>query len=213
MEPIFRFDLENALKNSSPIILELGSGTRKTPERICIDKLDMQHIDIVADLEEGLPFLPDNSVDAIYSSSFLEHVDNLDILMKDIWRVLKPTGKKVLFVPHFSNPFYYSDYTHKRFFGLYTFEYFSSEQNTFKRKVPSFYHDYGFITEDITLVFYSPRKGRRLVKRVFQKLFNLNTWFMEFYEENLCYLIPCYGLQVTLRPVKDSKLVGPKKPA
>lgn len=202
MKPIFRFDLGEALQNSSPIILELGSGVQKTPGRICIDKLDMPHIDITADLEEGLPFFPDNSVDAIYSESFLEHVDNLDILMKDIWRILKPTGKKVLFVPHFSNPYYYSDYTHKKFFGLYTFEYFSSKQMKFKRKVPSFYHEYGFITEDLALVFYSPWKGRSLVKRVFQKLFNLNAWLMEFYEENLCYLIPCYGLQVTLRPVK-----------
>lgn len=32
----------------------------------------------------------------------------------------------------------------------------------------------------------------------------MNTWLMEFYEENLYYIIPCYGLQVTLRPIKDS---------
>lgn len=93
MELVFRLDLQKRLKDSSHIILELGSGAKKNTERICIDKLNLPHIDIVADLEEGLPFFPDNSVDAIYSKSFLEHVNNLSILMQDIWRVLKPTRK------------------------------------------------------------------------------------------------------------------------
>jgi len=139
MKTIFRIDLDEILKKSTSIIIELGCGTKESIGRIRIDKLDLPDIDIVADLEFGLPFFPDNSVDAIYSKSFLEHVDNLDVLMKDIWRVLKPSGKKVLFVPHFSNPYYYSDYSHRKYFGLYTFEYFSHDQNKFKRKVPSFY--------------------------------------------------------------------------
>ena len=203
MEPIFRIDLEETLKKSSPIILELGCGEKKPPGRICIDKLDSPHIDIVADLEAGLPFFPDNSVDEIHSRSVLEHIEQLEGLMEEIWRILKPTGKKVLFVPHFSNPYFYSDYTHRRFFGLYSFEYFSSGKKRFKRNVPSFYHHYGFATDEIRLVFRSPWPGRRVLKKIFQKVFNLNTWLQEFYEENLCYLIPCYGIQATLTPVKD----------
>lgn len=204
MKPSYKINLEEILKHHGPIILELGSGEKKWSGRICIDKLDMPNVDIVTDLEEGFPFLPDNSVDAIYSKSFLEHIDHFDLLMQEIWRVLKPDGRKYLYVPHFSNPYYYSDYTHKRFFGLYTFEYFSHHQTRFKRKVPSFYQDYGFVTEEIALVFTSPWKGRKLFKRLFQKFINLHPWLMEFYEENLCYLIPCYALQVTLRPIKDS---------
>lgn len=202
MKAILKIDLNEILQNSYPVVLELGSGSSKTPGRINIDKLDMPNVDIVADLEKGLQFLPDNAVDFIYSKSFLEHIDNLDLLMREIWRVLKPTGKKKLYVPHFSNPFYFSDYTHKNFFGLYSFEYFSTHQNKFKRKVPSFYHDFGFITEKLTLDFKSPWKSRNYMKRVFQKIINLNPWMMEFYEENLCYIIPCYGIKATLKPVK-----------
>lgn len=204
MLPIIKIDLKEILKQPRPVVLELGSGEKKWPGRICIDKMEMPHVDIVADIEEGIPFFPDNSVDAVYSKSLLEHIDNFELLMREIWRILKPGGKKYLYVPHFSNPYFYSDYTHKRFFGLYTFEYFSNRQTRFRRKVPSFYQDYCFITEDITLVFSSPWKGRKLVKKILQKFFNLNTWLMEFYEENLCYLIPCYALRVTLRPVKDA---------
>jgi len=203
MEPIFRIDLEKILKSSSNVVLELGSGRKKKPGRILIDIVDMPHIDIIADLEQGLSFLPDNSVDEIHSKSLLEHIDNFDLLMKEIWRVLKPTGKKYLYVPHFSNPYYFSDYTHKRFFGLYSFEYFSTQQHKFKRKVPSFYNkDCEFITQNIKLLFSSPWKTRKLFKRVIQRIVNLHPSFMEFYEENLCYIIPCNALKATLKPVK-----------
>ena len=204
MKPVFRLDLEEMLGKGTPISLELGCGARMAPGRICIDHLDMPHVDIVADLEEGLPFLPDNSVDSIHSKSLLEHIDHLDVLMRDIWRVLKPEGRKHLFVPHFSNPYYYSDFTHQRFFGLYSFEYFSGSPSRFKRKVPSFYQEYGFVTEELTLVFTSPWRARKLLKRAAQRIFNFNTWLQEFYEENLCYLIPCSGIEAVLRPEKSA---------
>lgn len=205
MDTIFKINLEDVLHNKKRIEIELGSGGKKKEGRICIDHLGLENVDIVADLEKGLPFLPDNSVDAIYSKSFLEHIDNLDILLKDIWRVLKPDGKKYLFVPHFSNPYFYSDYTHKRFFGLYSFEYFSKSDYGFKRKVPHFYNDHNFITEEITLVFKSPWKSRKLLKRAFGTIVNLNKWTQEFYEENFCFIVPCYGMQVILRPDKKQK--------
>ncbi len=202
MKPVFHIDLDDILNSSSPVILELGCGERQSAERIGIDCLDLPGVDIVADLEQGLPFLPDNSVDAIHSRSFLEHIDNLETLMYHIWRVLKPEGKKYLFVPHFSNPYYYSDYTHQRFFGLYSFEYFSKSQSRFKRKVPAFYHHFSFQTESLVLTFRSSWLGRRFIRRMAQKLFNTSTAWQEFYEENLCYLIPCYGIHATLRPEK-----------
>jgi len=202
MKPSFRIDIEELLKNQRPIVLDLGCGSHRIPDRISIDRLDMPHVDIVADLEEGLPFFPENSVDTIYSRSLLEHIKNLDVLMRDIWRVLKPQGRKHLYVPHFSNPYYYSDPTHQRFFGLYSFEYFSKSQTRFKRDVPSFYQEYGFRTESLTLVFDSPWLTRKVGKRMAQILFNLNPWCQEIYEENFCYLIPCYGIQATLRPEK-----------
>lgn len=197
-----RVDLESALQMDKKICIELGCGSKPSHDRITIDKLDLPHVDIVADLENGLPFLPDNSIDAVYSRSVLEHVDNFPFLMREIWRVLKPDGKKHLFVPHFSNPYYYSDYTHTRHFGLYSFEYFSPEQNRYFRKVPSFYQDFGFSTEKVRLVFTSPWEVRRKLKNILQKIFNSTPRMQELYEENFCYLFPCYGIEATLSPVK-----------
>lgn len=202
MKPIFNVNLEEVLGNSSPVILELGCGQRIYSDRIGIDRLNLPGVDIIADLEQGLPFFPDNSVDAVYSKSLLEHINNFEKLMRDIWRILKRGGTKTLFVPHFTNPYYYSDHTHRRFFGLYSFEYFSPSQNRFFRKVPNFYHDFGFRTTTLNLIFMSPWRTRRLVKRLAQKIFNATPWWQEFYEENFCYLIPCYGIQATLQPEK-----------
>ena len=184
MAPVFKIELDEILKKDK-LIIELGCGPNKKAGRIGIDILDLEGVDIVADLETGLAFFPDNSVDEIHSKSLLEHVDNLGALMKEIWRVLKPDGIKVLFVPHFSSPYYYSDYTHQRFFGLYTFQYFNKDQSMFKRQVPSFYHDYGFKTVSIKLDFNSNWFFRKRFKRLVQFIVSLNSYTMEFYEENL----------------------------
>jgi predicted SAM-dependent methyltransferase len=202
MEPILHLDLEKKLQGSEPVLLELGCGLKKHPGRIGVDQKDYPGVDIVADLEEGLPFLPDNSVDAIHSKSFLEHIRNFEWMMSEIWRVLKPEGLNHAYVPHFSNPYFYSDYTHQRYFGLYSFEYFSKTQKHFRRRVPNYNQDFDFETQDMILIFSSPWLLRKIPNFFAQRLFNVSPGLQEFYEENLCYLIPCYALEVFQRPVK-----------
>jgi ubiquinone/menaquinone biosynthesis C-methylase UbiE len=87
----------------------------------CTEIDDSDAVDIVGDALQVLKKVPDNAVSKITSYHFLEHVDNLGILLEEIARVLKQDGTLVSVVPHFSNPFFYSDPTHKNFFGLYTF--------------------------------------------------------------------------------------------
>jgi predicted SAM-dependent methyltransferase len=196
MQPILKIDLDARLKSGQPVILELGCGPNKTAGRIGIDLIDLPGVDIVANIDDGLGFLPDASVDAIYSESFFEHVADLQQLMAEIVRVLKPDGYNWMFVPHFSNPFYYSDYTHKSFFGLYTLRYFCEPEHQLRHKVPTFYSSVRIRVVSQRLIFFSNFRGIRLLKKVFQKLINSSPWLQEFYEENLCHLIPCYGIEL-----------------
>ena len=196
MPPILKVDLDALMKSGRPVVLELGCGPNKTPGRIGIDRIDLPGVDIVADIDQGLGFLPDGSVDAIYSESFFEHVSNLEALVREVARVLKPDGYNWLFVPHFSNPYYYSDYTHKSFFGLYTLRYFCGDEDQLRRKVPNFYSDVRIRVVSQRLIFFSNFAVTRWLKKVFQKVINSSTWLQEFYEENLCYLIPCYGMEL-----------------
>lgn len=176
------------------VVLELGCGPNKTiADAITVDMLDIDGVDIVCNLDEGLSFLADNSVDEIHSFHFLEHVKDVNLMMKEIYRVLKPGGITSGKVPYFANPYFYSDPTHKTTFGLYTFAYFSKTPY-FKRRVPSFYNDLNFKLNIIELRFTSPFFGRRNVKKIFQKLFNASKYIKEFYEEQLCYAIPAYEI-------------------
>lgn len=194
-----KLDLNDYLKNEK-IILELGCGPNKKAGRLGIDIIDFPCVDIVTDLNLGFKFLPDSSVDEIYSNSFFEHVNDLGYFIEEIVRILKPSGKCFLFVPHFSNPYYYSDYTHKSFIGLYTFFYFVDKKYQLNRKVPCFYTKTRIRVDMIKLEFYSSFIFMNYFKKFIEKIVNLNNFTKEFYEENLCYLIPCYGLRVIFHP-------------
>lgn len=196
-------ELAELIKKGSRIALDLGCGPAKKTGYIGIDRLLLPGVDFATDLESGLQFLPDNSVDEIYTSNFFEHIDNLEIMLRECHRVVKPGGIIKVYVPHFSNPWYYSDYTHKRFFGLYTFLYFSDNSNKYERKVPDFYSDFKFRIIEQKLIFKSPPfRFRNLFRQVLQRIFNSSIYMQELYEDVFCYIFACQEIYTRLTPVK-----------
>lgn len=196
MESEVRIDLEDILKSGKPVSIELGCGQRKKKDRIGIDRVDLPGVDIVADLEKGLSFFPNNSVDEIHCRSVLEHIEDLEGLLGEIIRVLKKDAKAFIFVPHFSNPYYYSDYTHVKFYGLYTFYYFVDTADQLKRKVPNYYTNLRINIISQKLKFRSNFKMLSPLKKLFGWLINRHSRIQEFYEENLCYVCPCHGIEI-----------------
>jgi predicted SAM-dependent methyltransferase len=78
MNVLIKINLNQALKSGEAVIVELGCGTRKKKiGSIGIDIADLPGVDIVADLENGLPFLPDRSVDRIHCRSVFEHIKQI----------------------------------------------------------------------------------------------------------------------------------------
>jgi SAM-dependent methyltransferase len=210
MQPQIKVNLEQTLDSGRPLIIELGAGRKHTLGRINIDRVDLPGVDIVADLEDGLPFLPNGSVDEIHCRSVLEHIENFGGLMAEIVRVLKDGGTAHIFVPHFSNPYYYSDYTHRRFFGLYTFYYFVPSAKQLSRKVPDFYTDTRIEILSQRLVFRSSFRLLKPLKKLIGWLTNLHTCVQQYYEENLCYLFPCHGIEIAFRPDRQTRPRDPK---
>ncbi len=181
------------------VVIELGCGTRKTyDDAIGIDFVDSDAVDIIADINQGLDFLADNSVDLVYSSHLLEHLDDLEFIMREIHRVLKPGGINKGLVPHFSNPYYYSDYTHKTPFGLYSFSYFSKSK-FFRRGVPVFYNKIDFEISRIKVVFYSPFKLINVFRKIYTLIFNASRLMQEFYEGSLSTVIPAHEIMFELK--------------
>lgn len=196
MEPLIRIDLDEIIARGGRIVVDVGCGARKKPGRIGIDRVDQEGVDVVADLEQGLTFFPDDSVDEIHCRSVLEHVENMEGLLGEMLRVLKPEGRVHVFVPHFSNPHYYSDYTHRRFFGLYTFYYFVDPARQLKRKVPNYYSRTRIRILSQRLVFRSTFRFLNPLKKAYGRLINVHPRMQAFYEENWCYLVPCHGIEV-----------------
>lgn len=185
--------------------IDLGCGSHKRDGFTGIDLFPGNGVDQVADLEKGLPFLSDNSVDEFFTAHFLEHVRNLEFLLREIHLTLKPGGFVTVIVPHFSNPYFFSDYTHQRFFGLYSFDYFSSVKSKgYRRGVPGYNLDYNFVIESRKLVFKSPifQLVNLIRKYLVQPFFNLSPYFQEVYEAFFTKTFQCSEIRFVLRPVK-----------
>tara|TARA_B110000003_G_C16427921_1_gene448883 strand:+ start:46 stop:669 length:624 start_codon:yes stop_codon:yes gene_type:complete len=186
--------------NKKSVVLELGCGnTKRIDDSIGIDILQCPNVDICGDVFTVLMNFPPQSVDKISSSHFIEHIDNIDELVVLAGKVLKKDGILEITAPHFSNPYYYSDPTHKSFLGLYTFCYFS-ETSLFKRKVPNYNIDIQFNLERVDLIFKTDRSKlfRSIFKNVIGRFFNLTSYNQELYEDSFCYIFPCYEIYYKL---------------
>lgn len=113
------------IEGGSPLkILDIGCGATKQQEgAIGVDLRPGPGVDVVCDLEQGLPF-PEDDVDHVYAVHFLEHVRDLIGLMNEIHRVLKPDGVLHVLVPHHLSVNAVADPTHVRYFHPKTFKYF-----------------------------------------------------------------------------------------
>ena len=202
MEPKIKISLDEVLTCGKPVVLELGCAAKKTPGRIGIDCVDLPEVDIVADLEAGLGFMPDSSVDEIHAEHVFEHLENFEGMMREVVRVLKGEGTCRVRVPHFTNPYAYSDYTHKRPFGLYTFYYFVDERHQLRRKVPSHYTDIRIRILSQRLIFRSPFRLRNMLRKLYGRIVNCCRWSQEQYEANPWISTPCEAIEVVFTPHK-----------
>lgn len=179
-------EVKRDLEAGNPIKLELGSGGKDREGFYAVDLLELDGVDIIADLNKPLDLLPDASVDYIYSRHTFEHIHEFLPLMREIYRLVVKNGTIEIIVPHFSNVYGFSDPTHVRLFGLYSMFYFVSSQNQpGKRKVPEFYTDNRFILKSIKIEFYKLGLIDRILAPVFTKFVNLNLFMQDFYERRL----------------------------
>lgn len=109
-------------------VMNYGCGNRKEEGHIGVDISDNADADYVIAPSAPLPFA-DNSFDMIISRFVLEHVNDLEHLLGEICRVLKPGGLFRFCVPHALSIDMYDDPTHCRFYTLRTMNYFTGSSN------------------------------------------------------------------------------------
>lgn len=91
-------------KSSQPRHLHLGCGPKYLPGFVNIDANPRQRLDVWLDVRNGLPFAA-SSVDSIYSTHMFEHffAGELESLLRECWRVLKPQAGIRLIVPNLAS--------------------------------------------------------------------------------------------------------------
>jgi hypothetical protein len=192
-------EAQNAIKAGTNIRLNLGAGNAPRPGFLSVDHCSGSSIDIVADLNSGLPLIPDRSVTEIYSRHTFEHIENLEYLLIDLARVCTNDARITIIVPHFSNTNAYSDPTHKRFFGIYSFSYYSRKPY-FKRcnTLPKYLPKLNFKTDRIYLRFYQSTLADRIASYLLERMINKHPSAMEFYERRLSFLWPAWEIEFQL---------------
>jgi len=107
--------------------INLGGGNTKREGYVNVDIIPFPNVDVVCDISKGLPF-KENSVEAVYASHFLEHIENLPKLMEEIYRVCKPEAVIEIKCPYFKSNGAFKDPTHVTFITEQTFDYFDPKQ-------------------------------------------------------------------------------------
>jgi SAM-dependent methyltransferase len=196
-----RQGLIEAINAGREVGLELGSGgQRARAGYVTVDLRDHPEVDLRGDVFEVLAALRDDSVSGVYASHFIEHVDDLDRLLTELVRVCRNGAAIELVAPHFSNAFFYSDVTHRKFFGLYTFCYLAESRAGFRREVPDYARIPGLVLSRVRLRFKSfrPFYVRHGFRRLVELLVNSSNYMRELYEEAGTGLVSCYELEYFL---------------
>jgi SAM-dependent methyltransferase len=170
-------------------VLNLGCGLSPTVGAVNLDLKACSGVDIVHDLRQMPWPLADNTFRRIVCMDILEHLPDTIATMEEIHRIAKPNAVVEIVTPHFSCANAFTDPTHCRQFGFFSFDYFTGEATH------NHYTDARFAYRSRTLIFHATRKNtvmRRLANR-----------WPAFYERHLVWIWPAWFISLELTVIKD----------
>jgi len=187
--------------------LDIGPSYYKTDGFIGMDILPSKGVDVRGDARR-MPFKT-SSIDEIYSSYCLEHIDDQLAVVKELWRVCAPGATIRLILPHFSNPAYFDDLTHQRLYSTRSFEHYDHDLHILTG-YPNYLPEVNLKVEKAKLRWWPPQiiARKRSVKRGFLTILNNIINLLANAHPFLCERIWCrwvggfYEVDFTIRVVK-----------
>lgn len=174
--------------------LSLGCGHHAREGWTNLDLAALPGVDVVHNLDE-IPWpLKDESFDYIECIDILEHVRELPDVMRELHRITAPGGRVLIAGPHFTSYAWSTDPTHRRAFGINTFEFFATSSLHDR----DYYFDFAFSgVERRKIVFqkvwYQPWNY------VIEPLVNKHRKLQGFFESTfLARLFPAHNVEVVL---------------
>jgi SAM-dependent methyltransferase len=189
MRPELKQIMTLPLNLQSRTTLNLGCGLKHVPEAVNLDITRDTNPDVVHDLNQAPWPLPDNHFREVLAYDVIEHLEDFIAAMEEIHRVCSEGAVVRITVPHFSCANAYTDPTHRRLFGYFSFDYVTGENE---------------------IQFYSRARFRKLSSRMifYPSLLNKLVWrlanrYPTGYEQRWAWIFPAWYLYFELEVTKD----------
>ena len=115
----------------SKSILDVGCGQNKFEGAIGLDSNPRSHADVIHDLGSFPYPFEANQFDEIICRHVVEHVPDVIGFVTELHRITKSGGRLRIVTPHYSNPDWATDPTHRNHFNSYSFNCFIPSQTPF----------------------------------------------------------------------------------
>jgi hypothetical protein len=112
-----------------PVWIDLGCGANKQPGFVGIDRFALSGVDIVADLDRGIP-LPSGVADYVLASHSLEHLRDLPAAIAEINRVCKDRAVVTIIAPYDATRLNQANPYHRNVWNEHTARFFTSAAET-----------------------------------------------------------------------------------
>lgn len=117
--------------NTQRRVLDIGCGTNKVPGAIGMDINPRTAADVIHDLDD-LPYpFPDDSFDEVIGRHVIEHVRDPMGVMAELHRITRNGGVVKLVAPHWTNPDFATDLTHRNHLNSYSFRNLTDDRAVF----------------------------------------------------------------------------------
>lgn len=163
-------------------VLDVGCGERKLPGATGIDVLSGPSVDIVHDLSIFPWPIKDGSYDLVFANHFLEHAEDVIGTLREMHRVLAPSGRVVVQVPYFRATDAYGDPTHRHFFTSRSLDYVIEGTRAFTR-----YGYAPFSFKKIGFWYAWPQPSKNPLAGIFKRFIHARP---ELYDQYLSIFFP-----------------------
>lgn len=112
-------------------ILDVGCGANKYEGAIGLDNNPRTAADIIHDLGDFPYPFADDEFDRVVSRHVIEHVPDVIGFVEELYRITKHGGRIEILTPHYTNPDWANDPTHRNHFNSYSFNSFIEGRQVF----------------------------------------------------------------------------------
>jgi ubiquinone/menaquinone biosynthesis C-methylase UbiE len=112
-------------------VLDIGCGANKVAGAVGMDVNPRTAADVIHDLDDlPYPFV-DDSFDEVIGRHVIEHVQNPTAVMSELHRITRAGGVVKLLAPHWTNPDFATDLTHRNHLNSYSFRNLTEDRAVF----------------------------------------------------------------------------------